>query len=442
MQTLRFRPSAPRPFLDLCLLAGLGLLVPAVPAQAGPGVITGFANDGVFNSSYLAGQNVYDSNGSNRSVVQINLTKSSPNDTAGKWTAALTVYDLATTYGGSAGGQYVIMGQYDTTGTTPTFTPSTLANNMNNTSKSPCFGLMIEGRDGLYAAVDWNDGPHMSYRQDNKSAFAVPVKITAASGATPLPTASYLDPSLGYVDNKLKLFYIDRATNIMMQDITPTISNNVLTKADVQGQAVAVANMSIMPHSPTPIIDKNGEVRGLWLAGLSGSDSDMFFMPSLNTLDAPIKVFDNTAWMNNGGVAGGRLFFANTAVGTSASVGEVAWLLGSNTVINGTATMTLGCRNPKTTTGPVVSRVALSLNLNTGTATPIPIPGWNGGYALSGNILIFATMIGLGQDELAHWSQAVPNDPTLKGIRVAVQGLAAPQGVNPTLTNTTILEFR
>ncbi len=435
MQTLR-------PCVFPCVLGGLVFLAGGLRAQAGPGVITNFINDPVFNSTYLSSANIYDNNGTNRGIIQINLTKSSPSDTAGKWTAALTVYDLASTYGGAVGGQYVIMGQYDTTGSSPTFTPSTLANAMNNTSNAPCFGLMIEGRDGLYAAVDQASGIFVSWRQDNKSAFPAPVQVTVAPNTTPLPSGSYFDPALGYVDNMLKLFYIDKVNSIIMRDLQTTITNNVLTKAELQGNGVVVANMSIRAHSPTPIIDKNGEVRGLWMAGNSGSDSDMFFMPSLNTKDAPIKVFDNTAWLNNGGVAGGRFFFVNSANYPIAHSAEVAWLLGSNTVIGGTATMTLGCRNPKTTTAPVVSRVALSLNLNAGTANPIPIPGWNGGYALSGNILIFATMIGLGQDELAHWSQAVPNDPTLKGTRVSVQALSAPQGIPPTLTNTATLEFK
>jgi hypothetical protein len=335
----------------------------------------------------------------------------------------------------------VIMGQYDTTGTTPKFTPSTLGNNMNNVSKAHCFGLMIEPRDGLYAAVDWVDGVYLSWRKDNQTAFPAPVKITAASGATPLPARRYLDAAPGYVDKKLKLFYANYAGSIVMQDINPTFSNNVLTKAEVQGPAAPVANLSITPHSPTPIIDKNGEVRGLWMGGSSGSDSDMYFMPSLNAKDTPIKLFDNTQWMNNGGVAGGKLFFANNANGASASVAEVGWLVGSNTTIGGTATMTLGCRNPQGL-APVVSRVALSLKLNAGTQAPVAIPGWNGGFALTGPILIFTTVVGLDRDELAHWSQGVPNDNTLKGLRVAVQGLATPQGVNPTLTNTATLEFK
>ncbi|MHC4920691.1 MAG: hypothetical protein ACYTKC_14015 [Planctomycetota bacterium] len=440
MRTLR--PSLFGP----CLFLSIGLLAATAPAQTCPGVITNYAGDAVFSTANLSRLNVFASTGTSKTVIQINLTKSHPADTAGKWTAALTVRDLALTYGGSgvAGGQNVIMGQYDTTGTKPTFTPSTLANKMNSTTSTACFGLMIEGRDGLYAAIDYSNGVFVSYRKDNTSPFPAPLQVTVAPNTTPLPTGSWLDPALGYVGNQLMMFYIDKVNSIIMRNLNTTVFNNILTQAQLQGNGVAVATLTIRPHSPTPIIDRLGEVRGLWMAGslTTSGDSDMYFMPSLNTKDVPIRVFDSTAWMNNGGVAGGRLFFANNeAPNNSASVAEAAWLLGSNTVLGGTATITLGCRNPLSVS-PVVSKVALSFNLTAGTRTPIVIPGWNGAYALAGPELIFTNMVGLNRDELAHWSQTVPKDNNLKGVRVSIQALSMPQSVSPTFTNTATLEFK
>ena len=90
----------------------------------------------------------------------------------------------------------------------------------------------------------------------------------------------------------------------------------------------------------------------------------------------------------------------------------------------------------------MVSKVALSLKFNTGPQAPLPIPGWNGGFALAGSIIVFTNMVGLGKDELAHWNQTVPQDNALKGLRIAIQGVALPQGINPTLTNTATLEFK
>ncbi|MHC4078897.1 MAG: hypothetical protein ACYST0_10720, partial [Planctomycetota bacterium] len=108
MRTLR--PSLFGP----CLFLSIGLLAASAPAQTGPGVITNYTGDTVFSTTNLDSLKVFDSAGTRKYIWQINLTKSHPTDTAGKWTAALTVYDLATTYGGAAGNQYVIMGQYDT----------------------------------------------------------------------------------------------------------------------------------------------------------------------------------------------------------------------------------------------------------------------------------------------------------------------------------------
>ncbi len=426
--------------LSVPLLAGLALLIAPLEAQSGPGQITGIIMDPVFRSNNLATLGIYDTNGTGRGTIQINMTKSSPADTPGKWTAALTIADLAPAYGGAAGKQYVLMGQYDTTGSTPTFKPDHRADKMNNTSKADCFGLMIEGRDGLFASVDWNDGAYLGWRIDNTSAFQTPVKIGAASGATPLP-GTYIDPSLGYVDNKLKLFFTDKVNSIFMQDITPTIQNNVLVRAVMEGKPVAVATLGIRPHSPTPIIDQGGEVRGLWMAANSGNDSDMYFVGGLSTNDKPIKVYDNTGWMNNGGVAGGTLFFVSNDNYNIARNGQVAWLLGSNTSLGSIATMTLGCRDPKNSSS-VLSRIALSIKANAGTQTPVSIPGWNGSYALADPILVFTSMSSTDADELAHWSTSVPNQPALKGQRISIQGLCIPQGVNPTLTNTATLEFK
>jgi hypothetical protein len=312
---------------------------------------------------------------------------------------------------------------------------------MNNPLNGNIFGLMIEPRDGLYAGVDQGSGMFVSYRKDNKSAFPAPVQITVASGGTAFP-GTYTDPALGYVDNKLKLFYVDKIASIIMRDITMTISNNVLTKAEVQGSATVVASLTTRPHSPTPMIDKLGEVRGLLMAANFGADSDMYFQSSLNNLDTPIQLFDNTAWMNNGGVAGGRIFFANNATPTSANVADVCWLLGSNTALGGTATITMGCRNGKSV-APVVAILALSLKINAGTRSPLVITGWNGAFPLAAPEIVFTNVVAINKDELAHFSQVVPNTPGLKGKRISIQALALPKGgVPPTFTNTATLEFK
>jgi hypothetical protein len=56
--------------------------------------------------------------------------------------------------------------------------------------------------------------------------------------------------------------------SIIMRDLKTTVTNNILTKAELQGNGVAIVTATGMPHSPTPVIDKLGEVRGLWMSVL------------------------------------------------------------------------------------------------------------------------------------------------------------------------------
>ena len=121
---------------------------------------------------------------------------------------------------------------------------------------------------------------------------------------------------------------------------------------------------------------------------------------------------------------------------------DICWLLGSNTALGGTATITMGCRNAKST-APVVAIVALSLQINNGTRSPLVIPGWNGAFALRSPELIFTNIVAITKDELAHFSATVPNTPGLKGKRISIQALALPKGgVPPTFSNTATLEFK
>src|SRR5690606_32896981 len=99
---------------------------------------------------------------SNMGLIQIQTTKGLPNLQPGQWAMALTTYSLNAYYGGTGTAQGVVLGTYDRTGTNPVFTPTTLAKNMNGPSGNN-FGLMLEPRDGLYAAVDWSTGPMLSW---------------------------------------------------------------------------------------------------------------------------------------------------------------------------------------------------------------------------------------------------------------------------------------
>ena len=426
-------------------LLGIGLSGSLLPAQAGPGPFAPYTADTVFTVSNLAKKGVFYTNATIRRLDQINFTKTPSVDKVGQWTVTMTIEGLSTTYGGVGTGstQYVMMGQYDATKTPHTFTPNTQANRMNNTSNGNHFGLMLEPRDALCCAVDQRDGIYFSARKNVASAFPAPVKVSVAPNTPAVPAGFYVDPAAGYVDNKLVLFYTDKVTRIIMRELKLTFdTNGNLTAAQMQA-VNTVSSFTIRPHSPTPMIDKAGNVQGLWMAQNVGGDSDMFFLPGLTSKDVAVKVYDTVAtWLNNGGVAGGRLFFADYGTTTTrylaAQVGRVAWLLGSNTSLGGTATMTCGVHNPQRPFKPVVTQVALAL----GVAPPIPFGGFNGMLAVRPPFLLLIRMISFDADETAHWSAPVPNDTRLIGRRIAVQGLSAPTGQTFTLTNTATLEIK
>ena len=426
----------------------LGSTASLLPAQAGPGQIATYAKDTVFTQANLTALGLYRSGASNKGIAQINFTKTPGVDRIGQWTVALTLYSLSPMYGGAATGstQYVVMGQYDATQTPHTFAPNTQANRMNNTSNGEHFGLMVEPRDAMCCAVDQSDGIWFSVRPNVYSAFPSPVRVSFAAGTPGLPMGFYVDPAPCFVDGVLTMIYTDSVSKIIMRDLKLSFTGVTMSGAEMQAVRT-ISTFSIRPHSATPIVDRFGAVRGLWMSQNVGNDSDMYFLPGLTAQDKAIPVYDTvSSWLNNGGICGGRLFFANYGtIGArylAAEVGPVAWLVGSLTSLNGRATMTCGIHNPTRPLQPAITQVAMSFQLNNGVISPVPLGGFNGAFALNPPLSVFATMISTDADETAHWSQTVPNLTALIGIRISIQGLSNVAGQNPTLTNTATLEFR
>ncbi|MHC4078170.1 MAG: hypothetical protein ACYST0_06975, partial [Planctomycetota bacterium] len=418
--------------LSLHAVLALGISGSLAHAQVAPGQFAPFANDTVFTKANLTSLGVYRAGATNKGILQINFSKVPGVDKVGQWTVSLTVNDLSPRYGGAAsGGTYVVMGQYDTNKTPHTFTANTQANLMNNTANGVNFGLMIEPRDGMCCAVDQRDGIYFSRRLNATGPFPRPVRVSFAPGTPGLPAGNYVHPVPCFLDKTtLVMIYTDRSANVVWRQLKLAFDQNgIIRKAEMQ--KVNVITTTTRPHSPTPIIDRNGNVQGLWLAIhspiSSGADSDMYFLPGLTPKDKPIKLYDNSGLMGSGGVCGGRLFFANNSPpngNSAASVGRVAWLVGSNTSLGGPATMTCGVHNPKRPLAPFLTRIALSLQLNAGVNAGSAIPGWNGLYALNASILVFSHMLTATADEVAHWTRPVPRDNALIGVRVSVQGIS------------------
>lgn len=371
---------------------------------AGPGVIIKTRVSKAFTYANMTGT------GTN--ISQISLVKML-NDPAGTWTACVTMANLATKFGGT-GGRGVLMGKWDSA--KDTFTPTLTANSFN--AASTPFGLMVEPWRGLIAVTDLPT--QVATRSIFTQPFGKPIPIVGLAGGT--------DPAVGYVGGKLKLFWLDSVGSqqgIVMQDFDATTGMR-------SGTPVLVSNnIGGTAHSPTPILGSDGEVEGLWLADLAGSDSDMYFANDLDPKTPIFRVEDNTGWSNNGGIAGGTLFWAGAPNGgTGASETAVAWLLGDVEKVGGKIDMTAAVSAtipPAAITATFVSDKVIA---------PLQIPGIGGALGLNPAVLQpLGNIVHTTPTQRGTLSFQLPNDPTLKGVHAPIQGVSIVLG-KLTFTNT------
>ncbi|MCA8956907.1 MAG: hypothetical protein KDC87_12590 [Planctomycetes bacterium] len=417
-------------------------LATSLSAQVGPTEFAPIANDTTFSSTNLSSLGIFRAGATDKRITQISFTKTPSVDGPGQWTAALTVYDLSAAYGGSdtSSGQFVLMGQYDTNKTPPTFTPTKDANFMNNAFAAPCRTLMNEPRDGTCCTVDQAGGVYFAIRSATNVAYPYPVQVQTAAATPLLPT--YCDSVPCFMDGTLGIIYADAVNRqIVFRELQLSWSGTTLTGAEAQKVQV-LATTTQAPNSPTPIIDKAGNVQALLLGMGTSTDSDLYFLCGFNAADTPIKVYDTTKLLLRGGVCGGRFFAANEDNGnTAASVGRVCWMAGSTTPIGKKATITVGASNPQRPFTAAVTQIALSYRLNNGVTSGFPLPGFLGSYALNGTIAVIASAQA-DINEVGYYDVTVPNNTAYVGIRISVQGLTVVPGQLPALTNTATLAFK
>ncbi len=396
--------------ITLSLLSA-GLLAGFVSAQgipgASPGVIRGQQISKAFDTKKLTKVGT--------GVTQVSLVHL-PNNPAGTWTACLTIQRLTTAYGGTGQVDGVVMGLWNMAN--GTFTPNTLGNKMNTGHKGE-FGLMIEPKLGLVAVVDKSDGVYLSKRTVFTLAFPAPFKIKGVPG-------TYVDPSVGTVGGKLKLFYVATFNNvagIYMSDLVVPANMSATNPPSITGTPVLVSakvQTGGLVHSPSPMMGPDSDIEGLYMAERVGNDSDMFLANDLNPSTPTLKVADNTAWMNNGGFAGGVLHMANSAHYASGSdeLG-VAWLLGDNEKVGGTMNITSGVFRES---AAVVMPVFLSLKL---LPAAIPISGFIGKLGLDPSVIIsIGNIAHATPDQRGSLAIPLPNNSALKGLVLPIQGIA------------------
>jgi hypothetical protein len=394
--------------ISLSLIAAAAISLSA-QAQVGPGVISPSAPSP--DLTFSTGGQVPASGVAQVSHVVL------PKDAAGVWTTCMSVTGLSATYG-SAGGYDLLLGSYDRN--TGTYTPNNLAAALNSSGTE--FGLMLDPT-GLHAVFDRDAGVFYSTRASQGVAFGAPVQVAGI-------TATYVDPSLGYIGGKLTIIYALN-NDIVMQPLdvsnpaAPTVTGTPTIIAKSAGGTL---------NSPTPISGPDGDVEGLYFASLTGSDNDMCWASSLDPNDGWVVIIDTADWINNGGVAGGLLTHAGPANAQNAAyAASTAWILGDTEPIGGTADICGAFVNAGTAPGLTLLFMAPALR-----PAPFGVPGIGGEFGLQlTTFSFFGAMAHVNAHERGALKFPIPQDPNFKGFTLWFQGLAVDTTNNVlTLTNT------
>jgi hypothetical protein len=351
------------------------------------------------------------------SVLQVQLQRL-PGDPPGTWTAAMTVTGLAAGWGGQ-GGQDLLIGQYDARA--DTFRPSLLAAACNTPGRE--FGAMLDA-DGLEMVFE-RDG----WVQRASRPF-VNQQFNAGQVVDSLPFQPYYDPALGTVGGQRMLFYAMDGT--VRRSLFDQATGKVIGPSIV---VVGPTRPGGVPNSPTPIVDAAGETTGLLHHELSGAGNDQYLAVDLDPDSPSHLVLDTPSFLNNGGAAGGLIVTADSANGYGVTATPAAWMTGAETTIG--RSMRVSMLVPPAAAGGALSFLMLGM---LHAPAPLPIPGIQGALGLDPATFITYFPIGFnapGTGE-AGSTVTVPNDPSLMGLSLPVQG-ATQIGAGLVFTNTSSL---
>lgn len=428
-------------------LLSAGLLASVVTAQVGPGmtdadpVSTG--QQAMVTSTYFSTNagtvtdptmgdipGIWTALGTN--ITQVSLGKTGiAGLAAGEYHMCITTSGLTSTYNPQGSGD-VLMGMVTWNSGSPVFTPNTMANNLNSPGND--FGLMIDGVDGTFAAIDYPAGPMLSERTSNAVDFPAPVAITGAGG-------TYVDPAPGHVDGVFGLFWVSGATSISWAPLNLTRSGGMLTAAAIDAaNTVVMISTSNQPHSPTPLFGANGDSHGMWFSRVTSGDSDEYFTGHLPTATGGSLVYDSTAWSNNGGIAGSHFLAAYSGHYNTLLEGRgSSMLVNSDIAVGAGATLDISISAPTGTPPLFTSRIAIGLSTGPG----IPLGGILGELGLNPATLalIIGGPTGTTADETANVSFPA-TDPSLVGVSLAMQALTVPISGQPAFTNTVETSFK
>jgi hypothetical protein len=334
------------------------------------------------------------------------------NDLPGTWTTAVTAAGLPPYFGGDNTSLDVLIGTYDPRPGQAYFTPTLEAKPLNTTADEQNLMLDPSGLVAIFERTDTTGyGVYLATRTQVGQPFGNVRKVSGFG------TLVGVNPSLGPVGGALRCFYTDRKS-IWMSGID--VANAALTGSPVEVSRPVQPGSK--PFAPTPLVGADGEVEGLFLAEeVSTADSDLVWANDLDPLTSAIVCVQRPDWTNHGGPAGGYLTFAHNILPRwHVMHSETAWLAGDVEPPGGNADLLLAGVNQSQPLVPLLSAVFLSVQ----PSIQIPIRGYNGVFALD-----LASVVFIGAAVHPDWSGVgtlsfpIPNDPGLRGLRVAAQGI-------------------
>lgn len=362
------------------------LLAAAAHGQAGPGILRGPTQNKALSGI--------------PNVVEASFERLT-GDPPGVWTCGLTTF--------AQGREKVDIGRYDSrTGTVA------LAREAANLHLSSEFRLMLEPVRGRFCVFERHAGSvrgqFMSFRTGPGVVFIGSVPILGLVN-------SFKWPAIGYVDGKLHLFYSDRGP-IFMQALD--ISNQLLPQ--VVGPPITIARPSKSGRqlrSVTPITGPDGDVHGFTFIEVEPLvASTLMFRPGFDPTVPPIPVYRSRRELQRGGVAGGKLLFAD-GLGNIQEI-DTAWLLGDSASSNGGTLEVFSA----VVSSADFARTIVLLSPDVRTPIRLPKPLDIGSFALDlGAVIPIASLAHRDASARGETRFRFSGNPRLKGTRAAIQGL-------------------
>jgi hypothetical protein len=346
-------------------------------------------------------------------VHQVHLVQL-PGDPDGTYSCALTVTGLPTTNGG-AGGTDIVTGKYDALN--DVFTPDLNAAAVNSAGAE--FGFMFH-HTGLIAVFE-RTGPtiEVATRPSLTSAWT---HAGTVSGITGGPAAR--DPSLADLAGQLIVIYMLGPAGNASIVYSPLDRNTRV--AGPPTTIVMPSGPARQANSPTPIVTSTGELIGLSHHDRDASDNDHWMSMDLDPNTPSVQFIDTPSWKNNGGYAGGKFFDAESAPAPyHVNDVEAVWWTGGRASIG--TSMEITANVPPRSSGNVdISFFMLSRGF---LSSATPVQGVVGALGVDPTLLILGA---IGVHNLrtgrARGTIGVPNDPSLRGLRIPAQSLTVIAG--------------